>query len=116
MNKEEILAKSRAENKGTDEREKLVLAKAGQKAFGVGLILSMLITMFNGILGEINAELYDPKLTSGPWGIYLSMMGALFLYKYIKLKRKHELILSIFFLLVGIAALVVLALQMLGVL
>ena len=116
MNKEEILAKSRAENKGTDEREKLVLAKAGQKAFGAGLIVCMLITMFNGILSDIDKSLYDPKLTCGPWGIYLSMMGTLFLYKYVKLRKKHELVLSIFFLIVGLAALVVLALEMTGVL
>ena len=67
-------------------------------------------------LGEINAELYDPKLTSGPWGMYLSMMGVLFLYKYIKLKKKHELFLAIALLTVALAGLVWVALKMLGVL
>ena len=118
MNKEEILAKSRAENKGTDEREKLVLIKAGQIAFTVGGVMCMLIALFNSILSMVDhgGTRTDPKLNTMLWGIYLSMLGSLFLYKYIKLKKKHELFLAIALLTVALAGLVWVALKMLEVL
>lgn len=118
MNKEEILAKSRAENKGTDEREKLVLIKAGQIAFTVGGVMCMLIALFNSILSMVDhgGTRADPKLNTMLWSIYLSMLGSLFLYKYIKLKKKHELFLAIALLTVALAGLVWVALKMLEVL
>lgn len=118
MNKEEILAKSRAENKGTDEREKQVLIKAGQIAFSVGGVMCMLISLFNSILSIVDqgGTRFDPKLNTILWSIYLSMLGSLFLYKYVKLKKKHELFLSIVLLTVSLAGLVWVALKMLGVL
>ena len=78
MNKEEILAKSRAENKGTDEREKLVLIKAGQIAFTVGGVMCMLIALFNSILSIVDqgGTRFDPKLNTMLWSIYLSMLGS----------------------------------------
>ena len=118
MNKEEILAKSRAENKGTDEREKLVLIKAGQIAFTVGGVMCMLIALFNSILSMVDhgGTRADPKLNTMLWSIYLSMLGSLFLYKYIKLKKKHELVLAIIMLTIALAGLVWVALKMLEVL
>ena len=118
MNKEEILAKSRAENKGTDEREKLVLIKAGQIAFTVGGVMCMLIALFNSILSMVDhgGTRADPKLNTMLWSIYLSMLGSLFLYKYIKLKKKHELFLAIALLMIAFAGLAWVALKMLEVL
>ena len=118
MNKEEILAKSRAENKGQDEREKQVLIKAGQIAFTVGGVMCMLIALFNSILSMVDhgGTRFDPKLNTLLWAIYLSMLGSLFLYKYIKLKKKHELFLAIALLTVSLAGLVWTMLKMIGVL
>ena len=118
MNKEEILAKSRAENKGQDEREKQVLIKAGQIAFTVGGGLCMLVALINSILSvaDEDGKRFDPKLNTILWGIYLSMLGSLFLYKYIKLKKKHELFLAIALLTVSLAGLVWTMLKMIGVL
>ena len=48
MNKEEILAKSRNENKGrTDEMETAVLGKAGRIAAAAGGLVCMLIVILN---------------------------------------------------------------------
>lgn len=118
MNKEEILAKSRAENKGQDEREKQVLIKAGQIAFTVGGVMCMLIALFNSILSMVDhgGTRFDPKLNTLLWAIYLSMLGSLFLYKYVKLKKKHELFLAIALLTVSLAGLVWVALKMMEVL
>ena len=118
MNKEEILERSRAENKGTDDREKQVLIKAGQIAFTVGGVMCMLIALFNSILSMVDhgGTRADPKLNTMLWSIYLSMLGSLFLYKYIKLKKKHELFLAIIMLTIALAGLVWVALKMLEVL
>ena len=90
MNKEEILAKSRAENKGTDEREQQVIARAGQIAAAVGGLLCMAISILEAIFHDTFSVI--------PWLIYTGMQGALFLYKYLGLRRRHELILAILFL------------------
>lgn len=118
MNKEKVLAKARQENKGTDEREKQVLIKAGQIAFSVGGVMCMLIALINSILSvaDEDGSRFDPKLNTVLWSIYLSMLGSLFLYKYVKLKKKHELFLSIMLLTVSLAGLVWTVLRMTGVL
>ncbi len=118
MNKEKVLAKARQENKGTDEREQQVLVKAGQIAFSVGGVACMLFALFNSILEMVDhgGTRFDPKLNTLLWAIYLSMLGSLFLYKYIKLKKKHELFLAIAHLTVSLAGLVWTMLKMIGVL
>ena len=118
MNKEKVLAKARQENKGTDEREQQVLVKAGQIAFSVGGVACMLCALFNSILEmeDHGGTRFDPKLNTLLWAIYLSMWGSLFLYKYIKLKKKHELFLAIALLTVSLAGLVWTMLKMIGVL
>jgi hypothetical protein len=118
MNKEKVLAKARQENKGTDEREQQVLVKAGQIAFSVGGVACMLFALFNSILEMVDhgGTRFDPKLNTLLWAIYLSMLGSLFLYKYIKLKKKHELFLAIALLIVSLAGLVWTMLKMIGVL
>ena len=77
-----------------------------------------MIALFNSILSMVDhgGTRADPKLNTMLWSIYLSMLGSLFLYKYIKLKQKHELFLAIAFLTVALAGLVWVALKMLEVL
>lgn len=47
MTREEILAKSRKENKNMDEREVNVLVKAGNLAGSASIVLACLIAIFN---------------------------------------------------------------------
>ena len=49
MTKEEILEKSRMENKGMDEREKEIHAKTGNVAGAASLVLGCLIAIINVI-------------------------------------------------------------------
>ena len=101
MNKEEILAKSRTENKGrTDEMETAVLGKAGSIAAAAGGLVCMLIVLLNLI-----SKSSDPKVSFAAWAVYGLMQGALFLVKYVKLRRVHELVLTILFLIIGSTAL-----------
>ena len=45
MNKDEILKRSRNENKGQDEMERDVDAKAGRQAASIGLLVCMLLNL-----------------------------------------------------------------------
>ena len=45
MNKDEILKRSRNENKGQDEMERDVDAKAGRQAASIGLLVCMFLNL-----------------------------------------------------------------------
>jgi hypothetical protein len=62
MTKEEILKKSRMENKGMDEREKEIHAKTGHTAGVVSLLLGCLIAIINVIAG--GPEIVDEVLSA----------------------------------------------------
>jgi len=70
MNREEILEKSREENKKMDEREKNALTVAGQRATAVGGLVCMAIILLNACLDR-----YNNPATWAVWGVYLSMTG-----------------------------------------
>jgi len=114
MNKEEILAKSRKENRGTDEQEQQVLANAGRIAFIAGVVICMLIALLDTVLWIIDDSLHDVKLVLCSWGVYLLMSGVSFLYKYVKLRRVHELVNAVFQLAAGLTLLTLLVLKMTG--
>lgn len=99
MDREEILAKSRNENQKMDERERDVIGQAGKIAAMVGAIVCMLIYGIDYTF----AEKYSPSC----FIIYGSIMVVANLVKYIKLKRKNELALTIVFGLITIANLVI---------
>ncbi len=87
MDKEEVLAKSRAENKNKDVYEQEVLKQASKSAVRVQLILGAIFFVTQIFVGEgIN------------WGIYALVYSAnmtTFWVKYIKLHCKHELVWAI---------------------
>ncbi len=93
MTKEEILEKSRTENKGKDIVEEEIVRKGFLICWIVSLIAASIVAMVEGIvLGKQNN------------GIFFSLMSGLFtffLVKYIKLRKKHELFITIMY---GIAA------------
>lgn len=98
MDKNEILEKSRQENKGTDLFERDAMNSASQKAVAVGGLLCMFLSFTDIFLGgSFNYTL---------WGVYLSMTGTTLLVKYLHLRKIHELIFGIIELVLAIAFIV----------
>ncbi|MBD5162798.1 MAG: hypothetical protein HDT14_12475 [Oscillibacter sp.] len=104
MNKDDILARSRAENQGTDEYERVVLEKAGKLAAQVGLLACCVIAIITVMVTE------RPSITC--WVIYFSILAAQFWMKWRYLKRRHELALAMFYTAVGLMFLGLFALEM----
>ena len=87
MDKDEILAKSRAENKNKDVYEQEVLKQASRSAVVVQMALATLFfvtQIFTG--GGINW---------GLWAIVFSANMTINWVKYMKLRRKSELMIAI---------------------
>lgn len=83
MDREEILARSREENRGTDEYERIVLEKAGRVSAQVGMLVCCAIAVLESALtGHIS-------VTS--WTIHFSILSATFWVKFRCLRRRHEL-------------------------
>ena len=83
MNRDEILEKSRQENKNRDEMERDAMARAGQKACAVGGMLCAVIIILEAFFAE--------QINMSTWAVYLSMTGTMLMVKYIHLKKRHEL-------------------------
>lgn len=96
MNKEEILKKSRLENKEMDERELQILADASKIGMAAGGILSVIIIIFSRI-----ADI--PLIGLSAWSIYFSMYGSRHLYAFIKTKEKIRLVQTIIGITFGLA-------------
>ena len=89
MNKEEILARSRNENKGMDIIELQSLEKASRIAAQVGMLLCCFVAVMEvAVTGQVSME---------SWLIYFGILSTLFLMKYRLMKKRHELFLSIFY-------------------
>lgn len=94
MNKDDILAKSRAENQGADEYEKMVLEKAGKQAAQVGLVACCIVAAVSvAVTGRVNYAC---------WIIYFSTHSTLFWVKYRHLRKQHELMLAVISAAVGL--------------
>lgn len=98
MNREEILKASRKENKNKDLAEMEVIYQAGSHASRVGALLCCLISLLSSLLAHI--MLYSP------WIIYFSMISTQWLVRFIKMKRKSDLVVAILFLCLTVLALV----------
>jgi hypothetical protein len=88
MEKEDILAESRKENKGKDPQEKPVVDR-GTAIASVAFIcpISVIYCCFAAKTGNLGMGIY---------GAYTAYEAIIFVYKYCKLKQTHELLLSIF--------------------
>ena len=87
MTKEEILEKSRSENKGKDIDEEEYTRKGFLVCWLVSLTVASAVAMLEGIL-----------LNKQNSGLFLSLMSGLFVFfllKYIKFRKKHELFVTI---------------------
>ena len=87
MNRDEILEKSRKENKNRDYAELEVAYQAGNMAWRVGATVCCVISVISYWI--INVMLLSP------WIIYFSMLGTNYLVQYIKVKRKTDLFLVV---------------------
>lgn len=106
MNKEEILEKSRKENKGADEMERSALQSAGKLAAQVGMLVCCIVaTLQVAFTGMMSYE---------SWMIYFSILGTLFTVKYIKLHNKHELWMAILYIALFIMFTVLFAVRLAG--
>ena len=89
MNRAEILAKSRRENQGTDAWESEVMAQAGKIAARVGMLLCCLAAVLEVVI--------TGNVSMGSWMIYFGILTTVFVVKYVKMRRKHELALTILY-------------------
>lgn len=87
MDKNEILAKSRAENKNRDVYEQEVLKQASSGAVIVQMILAAIFFVAQIFVGG--------GINWGLWTLVFSTNMTTFWVKYIKLHRKHELVAAI---------------------
>ena len=89
MDKDEILAKSRAENKDRDFVEAEVLAKANSIALSVGIMVC-------GVLSILHV-IFQDTIDYSAWTVYFSALTTVMIVKFIKLRRRHELVLGLFY-------------------
>lgn len=88
MNKDEILEKSRRENKKQDEFDKQVLLEGSRAGIVVAAILA---TIF--MLVQI---LMDGGINYGMYGMLFAMLASMSVVKAVRMKRKHEIALAVF--------------------
>ncbi|MBQ9374941.1 MAG: hypothetical protein IJU04_01195 [Ruminococcus sp.] len=109
MTRDEILEKSRKENKGNDEREAAALAKAGQIAAFAGGMMCFVILLLEGILSQ-----FTGRVVFAIWAVYMTITGTTLLTKYFKLKKKHELVFGLIELLLAVWLLVMYIIDLVG--
>ena len=104
MNKEEILKKAQEDNKGFDLADLNAQQKGAYISYFVGIIGIIIVNIIDGIvLGRINY---------GADFVMCLMIGLAFLYKFIKLKKKHELFVTLCYFALSIMFLVFWILQL----
>ena len=94
MDKDEILARSRKENRDRDFVEAEVLAKANSIALNVGIMVC-------GVLSILHVIFRD-TVDFSAWTVYFSALATTMIVKFVKLRRRHELILGLFYAACGV--------------
>ena len=89
MEKEDILAISRRENKNRDLPEIEIAAQAGSIASRVGAGMCCLVSVL--FVWAANTMLFSP------WIIYFSILGTHYLVRFIKAKRKMDLTITVLY-------------------
>ena len=90
MDKDEILERSRKEHKDRDFVELEVINKANGVAISIGLAVCVLLMIIHAIL--------QVRIDTSAWMVMFSILAADFLYKYYRLRRRHELVLGLIYL------------------
>lgn len=92
MEKEEILEKSRKENKNKDIAELEIINRSGKIAYVVGALLCCVISFLDWS--------FTKTINCACWMVNFGMLTAVFTVKYIRLKKRHELIFAIVYFLI----------------
>ena len=108
MNREEILARAQNEGKQQDLPDREAQRSGAWAAYILGVVLLILVDVVNGfVLHNVNR---------GADFALFSMAFVLFLIKYLRLRKTHELIAAICWGLLSLCMLVIWILQLTGVL
>ena len=89
MNKEEILAASRNENQNKDMVEKEALRMGNRVGNIAAASLALVFFAAQVIVGK--------GMNYALWALVLSMSCAIFWVKYVKMRKKHELLMAILY-------------------
>ena len=89
MEKEDILAISRKENKNRDLADAEMSAQAGSIAGRIGAAVCCLVSVL--FIWATNTMLFSP------WIIYFSILGTHYLIRFIKAKRKTDLTVTVLY-------------------
>lgn len=89
MTREEILAKSRNENRGNDERERKIALQASTAAKISGMAVCVLISFIARYLG------CPQHLIMAVWTVYWGMMIGEYWYLFIRLRKRFHLVAAI---------------------
>ena len=106
MNREEILKKAQEENNGKDYADIEAQKTGTRAAYFVAVLLVIIVDTVNGFVGYVNR---------GMDFVLFTMAFVAFLTKYIKLRKRHELIVTIMWGLLALSMLVCWILQLCGV-
>nr|DAV32229.1 MAG TPA: hypothetical protein [Caudoviricetes sp.] len=98
MEKDEILEKSRKENKNKDLADMDVASQAGNIAGRVGACVCCLVSVI--------FHWFTDTFLCSPWIIYFSILGTHYLVKYNKTKNKSDLFLSVVYFVMCLLALI----------
>lgn len=107
MDKEEILQKAQQENKGADLVDKQAQKEGAWIAYFVAVLAIILVDVVNGVVLH--------NVNRGADFALFSMAFTAFLIKYIRLRKKHELFVMIFWGIDSIGMMVWWILQLCGV-
>lgn len=108
MNREEILAKAQSEGREQDLPDLEAQRSGAWVAYILGVVLLILVDTVNGFVLH--------NLNRGADFALFSMAFVMFLTKYLRLRKKHELVMTIFWGALALSMLVVWVLQLTGVL
>ena len=89
MNKEEILAASRKENKNKDIAEAEYLKQASRVAYTTGCLLCCLVCALQWVCTN--------TINWGCWVVNFSILGTVFLVKSIKMRKRHEILVTVLY-------------------
>lgn len=95
MNREEILAKSRQENKGRDVAD----LEASRSGMVLGWIVAVCIL---AAVAVAEALKYD-RMNNGIFFAVMAGSAAVFIRKYLKLRKRHELYISVIYIIGAVA-------------
>ena len=108
MNREDILARAQQEGKNQDLPDREAQRNGAWAAYIVGVVLLIVVDTVNGLVLHYVNRGADFAL--------FSMAFVIFLIKYLRLRRRHELIIAVMWGALALSMLVVWVLQLTGVL